>query len=129
MADRFLLGSRIFVAEDEYLIASDVRETLTRAGAEVLGPVPSVADAHELLARETQIDAAVLDVNLRGDMVFSVADTLCKRGVPVVFATGYDAEAFPDRFAHMPRMEKPLDAGDLTKVLEPLLRSLTREPR
>lgn len=121
MTDQFLLGRRIFVAEDEYLIASDVRETLTRAGAEVLGPVPSIEDAEELLQLEEHIDAAVLDVNLRGDMVFDVADRLRKRGVPVIFATGYDAGAMPDRFADTLRLEKPLHARDLTNVLEPLL--------
>jgi hypothetical protein len=73
MPDLCLEGRRILVAEDEYLIAFDVRDALVHAGAEVLGPVPSVDDAAALLERETDIDAAVLDVNLRGDMVFAVA--------------------------------------------------------
>lgn len=121
MAEPSLSGWRIFVAEDEYLIASDLREALTRAGAEVLGPVPTVEEAKALLAREEHIDAAVLDVNLRGDMVFAVAEALQARGVPVVFATGYDADVMPERFAHNLRLEKPLQARNLAEVLEPLL--------
>lgn len=127
MADQFLSGRRIFVVEDEYLIASDMLETLTRAGAEVLGPVPSVEEAQDVLAHEERIDAAVLDVNLRGGMVFEVADRLQERGIPIVFATGYNAEAIPERFSHILRLEKPVDARDLTRALEPLLRTASTE--
>lgn len=124
MTEQFLVGRRIFVAEDEYLIASDISEALSLLGAEVIGPVPSVEEARELLAREERIDAAVLDINLRGDMVFTVADSLTERGVPVVFATGYDAEALPHRFDNMRRLEKPLQVRALTDALEPLFASM-----
>lgn len=121
MSDQFLQGRRVLVAEDEYLIAFDVRDALIRAGAEVLGPVPTVEDAAALLDRETRIDAAVLDVNLRGDMIFAVADTLQERGIPVVFATGYDSNSLPDRFRGATRLEKPLEGRDIADVLAPLL--------
>lgn len=121
MVDPRFSGLRIFVAEDEYLIATEVHEILTNAGAEVLGPVASVEDGHELLSREAQIDGAVLDVNLRGGMIFPVADALQERGVPVIFATGYDAGVLPDRFASTPRVEKPHHAQQLTDVLATVL--------
>ena len=121
MSEPLLQGRRILVAEDEYLIAFDVRDALVRAGAEVLGPVPSVEDAAALLDREETIDAAVLDVNLRGDMIFAVADVLQERGVPVVFATGYDAKSFPARFSGATRLAKPLWGQDVADVLAPLL--------
>ena len=117
MVDPRLSGLRIFVAEDEYLIATEVLDVLTQAGAEVLGPVASVEDARQLLSLEAQIDGAVLDVNLRDGMIFPIADSLQERGVPVIFATGYDAGALPDRLASMPRVEKPHDARQLTDVL------------
>lgn len=109
------------MAEDEYLIAFDVRDALVRAGAEVLGPVPSVEDAATLLDREIHIDAAVLDVNLRGDMIFEVADTLQQRGIPVLFTTGYGSGSLPARFSGAAWLEKPLEGRKVAELLSPLL--------
>lgn len=121
MVEQVLEGRRILVVEDEYFLADDVRDALTEAGAEVLGPVPSVEEASALIAREERIDAAVLDVNLRGELVFPVADALRERGVPFAFATGYDRWAIPDRFADALRVEKPLQARCIADALGPLL--------
>ena len=125
MSDRQLEGQRILIVEDEYLIADDLRDALVVAGAEVLGPAPNVDVAVSLIAGSQQIDAALLDINLRGTMVFDVADTLVARGVPIAFATGYDHWAIPDRFADVPRLEKPIKARQVLAVLEPLLRDGT----
>lgn len=122
MTDDLLRGRRILIVEDEYLLANDLHDVIREAGAEVLGPVPSVAAALALIAAEAVIDAAVLDVNLRGEMVFAVADALVARGVPFTFATGYDHWALPDRFADAPRVEKPLKGRQIRAALEPLLR-------
>lgn len=121
MSEPLLQGCRILVAEDEYLIAFEVRDALISAGAEVLGPVPSVDDAAALLKREAKIDAAVLDINLRGDMVFAVADMLQERAIPLVFATGYDTESLPARFDGATRLKKPLEGRKIADVLAPLL--------
>lgn len=121
MVEQSLQGRRILVVEDEYFLADDVRDALSEAGAEVLGPVPSVEEATALIAQEARIDAAVLDINLRGDLVFPVADALRARGVPFAFATGYDRWALPDRFADALRVEKPLQARNIASTLGPLL--------
>ncbi|UYY57518.1 response regulator [Sphingomonas sp. S2-65] len=121
MAEPALEGMRILVVEDEYLLADDLRDALTEAGAVVLGPVPSVGEAQALIAGEALIDAAVLDINLRGEMVFPVADTLRARGVPFAFATGYDQWALPERFTGAPRVEKPLKGAKVMSLLGPLL--------
>jgi CheY-like chemotaxis protein len=121
MVDARLRGRRILIVEDEYLLANDLHDALDAAGVVVLGPVPSVTAALALIAAEPRIDAAVLDVNLRGEMVFAVADALRARGVPFTFATGYDHWALPDRFADTPRVEKPLKARQIGAALGPLL--------
>ena len=121
MVEQSLQGRRILVVEDEYFLAADVRDALSEAGAEVLGPVPSVGEATALIAQEGHIDAAVLDINLRGDLVFPVADALRARGVPFAFATGYDRWALPDRFADALRVEKPLQARSIASALGRLL--------
>lgn len=122
MSEHPLEGLRILVVEDEYLIADDMRQTLIDAGADVLGPVPNVTAAAALLASETGVDAALLDINLGGTMVFELADTLRAHAVPFAFATGYDSSAIPDRFAEVPTLEKPVKPRSIVAVLEPLLR-------
>lgn len=120
MPEHRLEGRRILVVEDEYLIADDMRDALLDAGAEVLGPVPSIDAAASLIQAEDRIDGALLDINLGGTTVFEIADTLMARGVPFAFATGYDQWAIPERFAQVPRLEKPVKAGQIFALLEPM---------
>lgn len=117
MADRTLNRCRVLVVEDEYLLANELAMELGDKGAVVLGPVPSVEQALALLEDEAALDGAILDVNLGGQPVFSLADDLIGRGVPLVFTTGYDAAALPLRFAHYPRCEKPINIGRITAAL------------
>lgn len=109
-ATNLLAGKYVFLAEDEYMIADDMRRLLERAGAHVIGPVATVAQALKLLDVTHELDLAVLDLNLGGEKAFAIADRLRERGVRFVFATGYDQDATPSRFADVPHYEKPLDA-------------------
>ena len=117
MADRPLNHCRILVVEDEYLLADELALELADEGAVVLGPAPSVKRALGLLAAEESLDGAILDLNLGGESAFPVADALIGRSVPLVFTTGYDAGAIPERFAHIPRCEKPINIGRITAAL------------
>ena len=113
-----LRGKRILVAEDEYFIADAVVEMLEEEGAVVVGPVATVDAASRLAAaQETGLDAALLDVNLNGRMIWPVLDLLAERGVPVVLATGYEAGAVPQAYSHLPRCEKPVMVRDLLRTL------------
>jgi CheY-like chemotaxis protein len=116
-ASATLTKCRVLVAEDEYMIAEEVASVLGDAGAEVLGPVARVADALRVAATEGRIDCALLDVNLRGEVIWPVVDALLSRGVPVALATGYHAGAIPGAYAHLPRCEKPASGHDLTRAL------------
>lgn len=97
---------RIMIVEDEYYLAADLADSLRSAGIEVAGPVGTVAEAERLL-NVGDVDRAILDVNLRGDMSFPIADRLDAAGVPYVIATGYSGESLPERFRDKPRLEKP----------------------
>ena len=112
-----LAGCRVLLVEDEYYLADDLKRAASQLGAEVIGPAPTCAEALALLDRTARIDLAVLDINLRGESVYDVADVLEARGVPFVFATGYEATTIPDRFAHVPYWTKPVDPGDLLRSL------------
>jgi len=109
--------SRILVVEDEYFLADDMTRSLSGSGVDVVGPVATVKAALDLLAEETAVDGAVLDINLRGEMVYPVADLLLERGVPFVFSTGYDEHVVPRRYSEVRRCEKPVDPDRVTAAL------------
>lgn len=127
MTDNDLLGRRIMVAEDEYVIALDLVMYLQDAGAEVIGPANSVENGLALL-RETEgeLDAAILDINLRNEYVFPLADKLAGLGVPYIFATGYDAVAIPEPHDQVARCEKPINPARLVSLLS---RNMAARPR
>lgn len=117
-----LKGRRILVVEDEALVAMLVEDALLDAGATVLGPAATVAEALALLEREAPPDAAVLDLNLAGETSTPVADALAARGLPFVIATGYGASGLPPGHADVPVLAKPYDPDELTRVLGRLCR-------
>ena len=117
MAERSLEDCRILIAEDEYFLADELRTEFSRAGAIVLGPVGTVAAALDLIRSEPRIDAAILDLNLRGEMALPAAELLAERAVPFVFTTGYERSAIPARFAGIVRCEKPLDLRKVTRAI------------
>lgn len=112
-----LAARRVLVVEDEYFIADDMAKALAQIGAEVVGPVPTRDQALALLSQEGAFDAAVLDINLRGEVVYPVADALRARGIPFVFATGYDESTVPSVYEDVPRWEKPFDPAQLARAL------------
>lgn len=115
-ADVAMPGLRILVVEDEYFIAVDLIKRLENEGVQVVGPAATIDDALELI--ETQaLDGAVLDLNLGGEMAFPVADALHARGVPFVFATGYDRAVIPYRYNYAPSFEKLANAAKIARAL------------
>ena len=110
-----LRGRRILVVEDDYITAEDMKAELESAGAEVLGP--DFEGALDLLASVQSPDVAILDMNLGGEMVFPLADRLRERGIPIVFATGYECSAIPEPYSNHPCLEKPLDMRQVAQAL------------
>lgn len=118
-----LLGWRILVVEDEVLLAMLVEDTLTNAGAVVLGPATTVEAALALVGaadREGGLNAAVLDLNLGGDNVLPVCKALEAIGVPYIFATGYAENNQPWRQAPVPTLVKPYDPQELVRLVRSL---------
>ena len=73
-----------------------VEEMILDFGSEVVGPAAKMDEALRL-ASQAPLDAAILDVNVGGAVVFPVADVLQQRGIPIIFATGYGAGMLPSR--------------------------------
>lgn len=112
-----LEGLCVLVLEDDYFIAIEMCSALRAAGADVLGPARDL-DAGLAAIRDERIDCAVLDINLHGRMSFQMATELRTRGIPAIFATGYDASMIPDELADAIRLEKPVDMNALCLAVE-----------
>ncbi len=111
---------RVLVVEDQAAISMLIEDMLLDAGLEVIGPAATLDHAFAL-ARDAEVDAAVLDINVRGEVTYPVADLLCGRGVPVIFATGYGSSALPERFKSTPTLHKPFDEQSFTRAIEAAL--------
>jgi DNA-binding response OmpR family regulator len=112
-----LAGLRVLVVEDDYFIADEICTTLRDGGAEVLGPSPDLQHGLDMVKRE-RVDCAVLDINLHGDLAFSLAGELRKRGTPSIFATGYDQSVLPGAFSDSVRLEKPINLNALLRAVQ-----------
>ena len=82
-----LRGTRILVADDEFIIAMAVQSCLEDEGAEVVGPSYTLAATHTLAQLQT-ISAAVLDLRLGRESIEPAARVLSERGIPFLFYSG-----------------------------------------
>ncbi|WLA44347.1 response regulator [Bradyrhizobium elkanii] len=112
-----MTGRRVLIVEDEYFLADDMRSALRALGADIAGPAADIADALRILHDGGVIDGAVLDVNIRQQMIYPVARELQARGVPIVFTSGYDKIVLGTEFADVPLWEKPFDHRTMAQGL------------
>ena len=112
-----LRGCHVLVVEDDYFIMDELRHGLERHGAIVIGPAGSVADALDLASAAPRIDVAVIDINLHGEMAFSVVEALRAREVPIVLATGYDREILPAADGRTIHCEKPVEPAAVARAV------------
>jgi DNA-binding response OmpR family regulator len=114
------LSWRIFVLEDDGMIAMYISNSLDELGHVVVGPARTVEGALVVIENET-IDMALLDVNLGdGATSYPVAEVLSRRGVPFAFLTGYGEAGLNGRFREHPVLSKPLDGRSFVETLRKL---------
>ena len=114
-----LQGRRILVIEDSPVVGPFTADVLAELGCEVVGPAPNMAVARELIETE-QFDAALMDIHIRGERVFTLCDVLEEKGVPFVLTSGYADWATPDKWEDRPRLQKPYTMSDVSVVLTAL---------
>ena len=112
-------GLRVLVVEDEMMVSMLIEDMLAELGCEVVGPASRLDEAIDL-AKSSEIDCAVLDVNLGGQPIFPLADLLRERGRPFAFATGYGDAGLREADRGSPVLQKPFREGDLARVLSEL---------
>lgn len=108
---------RIFIVEDELIVAFEMSDLLEDLGFDVIGPSIHLEEAKER-ARNADIDVAILDVNLgAGKTSKPVKDILDERNIPYVFITAYDESqiSFIDENDRV--MKKPVTSDQLLAAL------------
>jgi CheY-like chemotaxis protein len=111
---------RVLVVEDDVMIRMLIEDMLTDLGFAVAAEASKV---HEALAavQSTDIDVAILDVNLSGETTGPVAEALAAQGTPFVFATGYGEYGLPEQFRDRPLLKKPFQIDSLKRMLDAAL--------
>lgn len=117
-----LTGCRILIVEDEYFLADDLDRQFRALGATVAGPFGGLDDAMNVVNEGGRLDGAVLDVNIRDELVFPLARALQAREVPFVFTSGYDKSTLGAEFEGVPHWEKPFDVVAVSQGLVRLIK-------
>jgi len=107
---------RVLVVEDEAMVALGLEDMLAELGHEVVATAAGL-DKAMAAARDIAFDLGILDINVRGKDTYAVADALANRGIPFIFATGYE----PSRLRHPYRdgavLQKPYRKKDLREMI------------
>ena len=117
--------ARIVVAEDEMIIALDMKRRLERIGHRVVSTVRSGSAAIEQ-ARQLEPDLLIMDISLDGEIDgLSAVETIWRhRKIPVVFVSGYSDESTRKEIALLSPatlVPKPVEDYDLRATIEHVL--------
>jgi len=119
---------RVLLVEDEVLVAMMLEEILEEFGCEVVGPISRI-EAAKAAIEHNGFDCALLDINLRGQPVYPVAELLTEHAVPFGFVTGYGKSGVAEKFANCPVLHKPFSSRELAEVLTHLMRGRKAKQR
>lgn len=114
---------RIMVVDDEALVLFDLVMTVEDLGYEVFCDSISVPEALECLGDDCP-DAALLDIDVGGTLVWPLARVLKERGCPIAFVSANGAhEELKGEFASAGFIDKPASSGQIARTLDRLLDS------
>lgn len=108
---------RVFIVEDELVVSLELQALIEDMGFVVAAAAASEPQAMAL-ANSVSFDIAVLDVNLQGKRVDSVAEFLISKNIPLVFATGYGPLGLAQSYSDWPIVMKPYSRDDLEAALK-----------
>ncbi len=112
---------RILIVEDSFLLLADLETVFDILGWKIVGTASRKSEALEMIEAKS-FDAALLDVNLNGEMSWDVATCLKQRGIPFVFSTGYDASRIlPANLVGSAILGKPFNVDDLETKLRQVI--------
>lgn len=111
---------RILVVEDSPVVSLAFEVMLDHMGMEAVGPFGNMADALRA-AENAPLDAAVVDLNIRGSKAYSLFHVLSRRSIPFLIASGYADWNMPDQWQDRPRLSKPFSDQQFQAKLNELL--------
>jgi CheY-like chemotaxis protein len=121
-----LAGLKILVVEDEMLVSLIIEDLLADQKCLIVGPFDEVPSA--LVAAQSEaIDAALLDVNVKGIKIYPVAEALAARKIPFLFLSGYGDRAIPPDRPHWIACEKPFQPEVLLSKLAQCISAVQAE--
>jgi len=116
-----LSGLKVFLVEDEGVIALLIEDMLQDLGCEIAATAANLAEAREIAAT-AEIELAVLDVNVDGQPIFPVAKILRDRQIPFVFSTGYGVSGLTSEFDGAVVLGKPFSKKELQETMSRALK-------
>ena len=108
----------VLIVEDEIMVSMILEDLIDEAGHVVAGTAATLDAALAMATDGREIHCALLDVNLRGQQSYPVAEALDARGVPYAFTSGYGAAGIDPRFQHRTVLAKPIDVTKLAAFLD-----------
>lgn len=108
---------RFMIVDDEMIIALNLESMLEDLGHTVVETVSRVERGLEV-AKTSDIDMAILDINVRGVLSFPIAAILRNRSLPFIFSSGYGERGLIDGFRDELVLTKPYDAEGLRRILQ-----------
>lgn len=119
--DSELNAGRILIVEDNMLLALEMENMMESLGFVKVDTAPRVKQALKLLNQEDYI-LGILDINLKEENSFTIAEQLLVQQIPFLFTTGYDSTFnIPEALAHVPILKKPIDGDQLNTAIQQLL--------
>lgn len=109
------------LVEDKSLVAMLLEDLLCEFGCHIVD-IAARVDTALISVTSRTFDVAILDVNLKGEMSYPVADLLELHKIPFLFATGYGKQVIPEKYRQHIVLQKPFRKQELGEALVKALR-------
>ncbi|HYT41973.1 MAG TPA: response regulator [Methylomirabilota bacterium] len=116
--------TRLLLVDDEALIALEMEAHLCSLGYSIIGPFARLDKVLKAISTQA-FDGAVLDINIRGGLIYPVAEILMERAIPFLLITGYAECSIEEKFRKCPILHKPFTMRSLTQKINIIFGELT----
>jgi len=126
-----MLSARILIVEDEQITATDIEDTLTRFGYEVVGVASNAQQAFEM-ARKHRAHLALMDIRLKGEVDGVDAARRLREDfdIPSIFLTAHADERTVERASEaepLGYIVKPFHESELQAAIQMALFRVGRD--
>ncbi len=110
----------VMVAEDDPLLADDLLNILTEAGAVVAGPASNVKSALDL-PENAKPDCAILNAGVAYQTAMGISKRLNELGIPYLIQSGHSEQKLPDDLKGSRFLAKPIERRRLVESVAAML--------